>query len=364
MKILWVFSTFAIGGPQRRAAEIIAGLGTRAEHVILPLDGRREAGAFLPANGAWRMEDVALEKSGFVSFANLRAIRATLRRLAPDLLLTSNWGSIEWAIANRGRSRTPHIHFEDGFGPDETPARQSWKRAAARRLALRDRTVVVPSRTLRDVAVRRWGLKPERVHLIENGVDVARYQSPERRDKGFVVVGSLGALRAEKNYPRLARAVAAARAQAGRDIRLRIFGDGPERRAIETAGEAEWLELPGATATPEIALKDFDVFALSSATEQAPLSLLEAMAAGLAVAATDVGDVKRMVAAENAGFIAPARDETALARSIATLAADSALRRRIGAANAVKAEARYAVENMVAAHVALYERTIAPGDRR
>lgn len=358
MKMLWVFSTFSIGGPQRRAAEIIARLGDSEEHVIIPLDGRREASAFLPPDGAWRFETVPLKKSGFVSFSNLAAIRSALSRLKPDLLMTSNWGAIEWAIANRGAAKVPHIHFEDGFGPDESQTRQNWKRAGARRLALSDRLVVVPSQTLLDVARRCWRLPAENVILIENGVDVARYRSPQRPERPVVVVGSLGALRPEKNYPRLARAVAAARADAGCGICLRICGEGPDRAAIEAEADASWLELPGETKSPETAFRDFDIFALSSDTEQAPLSLMEAMAAGLPVAATDVGDIKRMVAPANAPFISQMEDEKGLANSIAALAKDRRLRLELGRANAAKAGTDFTVEKMVSAHAALHRRAI------
>ena len=71
-----------------------------------------------------------------------------------------------------------------------------------------------------------------------------------------------------------------------------------------------------------------------------PLSVLEAMAAGLPVAATDVGDIASMVAAENRPFITPL-DETALAKAIASLIRDPALRQRVGAANRAKAVAEF-----------------------
>ena len=66
------------------------------------------------------------------------------------LLVTSNWGSIEWAIANLD-SRVRHLHLEDGFGPEETD-RQLLRRVCTRFLVLRRSTVVVPSRTLYAVA--------------------------------------------------------------------------------------------------------------------------------------------------------------------------------------------------------------------
>jgi glycosyltransferase involved in cell wall biosynthesis len=206
---------------------------------------------------------------------------------------------------------------------------------------------------LRDVALARWRLPAAGVHLIPNGVDVARYAGARRREGPGVVVGSLGALRAEKNYARLVRAVAAA----GPDLRLVLYGEGDQRQAIARAAEEagfKGLSLAGATAAPEEALKGFDIFALSSDTEQMPLSLMEAMAAGLPVAATDVGDIAAMVSPKNRGFITPAGDEAALSAAIRRLAGDPGLRAVVGEANRAKARAVFGLDRMTAAHLSLY----------
>jgi glycosyltransferase involved in cell wall biosynthesis len=104
--------------------------------------------------------------------------------------------------------------------------------------------------------------------------------------------------------------------------------------------------LPGETREPEHAYAQMDVFALSSDTEQAPLSLMEAMAAGLPVVATDVGDVKEMVSDPNRAFVVPPKDEAAFSRALSRLLSDATLRRELGAANAAKARAEFGAERM------------------
>jgi glycosyltransferase involved in cell wall biosynthesis len=97
----------------------------------------------------------------------------------------------------------------------------------------------------------------------------------------------------------------------------------------------------------------FDVFALSSDTEQMPLSVIEAMAAALPVAATDVGDVRSMLSAENAPYVGRL-DEAELARSLTALLGDATLRGRIGAANQAKARAEFDQAAMFRAYGALW----------
>jgi len=84
-----------------------------------------------------------------------------------------------------------------------------------------------------------------------------------------------------------------------------------------------------------------------------PLAVLEAMASGLAVAATDVGDVADMLAAENRRFVVE-QDAPALAGALAALLADPALRATLGAANRARAERDYAEAAMLLAYAALF----------
>ncbi len=137
-----------------------------------------------------------------------------------------------------------------------------------------------------------------------------------------------------------------------------IVGEGPERATI--AAEAERLNisnrvhLPGFVPDPAKAVGLFDIFALSSHSEQFPISVIEAMAAGLPVAAPAVGDIANMVAPENAEFVVPVADEAELGIAVATLAADAKLRGMIGQANRAKAAAQFDEKTMIATYRRLY----------
>jgi glycosyltransferase involved in cell wall biosynthesis len=217
------------------------------------------------------------------------------------------------------------------------------------------KTILVPSRNLERIALEEWRFPEARVRYLPNGVEIARFsaQIPEAerafvKKPGEIVIGTCAALRPEKNLGRLIRAFAAGRPQ---NARLVICGDGPERAGLEATaranGIADLCVFTGYLARPELALANFDIFAMSSDTEQMPYGLLEAMAAGLPVAATDVGDIKSMVAEENRQFVANLADEAALTGALRTLLRDGEMRKKLAAANQARAKAEFSIDAMI-----------------
>ena len=335
-RLLHVFSTLAVGGPQVRTAELVSGFGDAFEHVFVAADGRMEALHRLRFEGPVRRRDLAFDKGRGLAVANLRRVARLVTEERPSLLLTYNFGALEAALANRLWCRLPHLHLEDGFGPEESPERQIPRRVWLRRLALGRRSqLVVPSRTLERLALDVWKLPRARVHHIPNGIDVARFAArPRAGDEAAadrpVRVGAVGALRAEKNLARLLRA--AAEVARTHPLEVHLAGDGPERATL--AGLARELGLDvrfhGHVAAPETLLAELDLYALSSDTEQMPYGLLEAMAAGLPVVATDVGDVGELMPPESRRFVVSPCSEDALASRLAELVGAPTLRHSRG----------------------------------
>lgn len=356
--ILHVFPTFAVGGAQVRTAALINHFAGRFRHQIVAMDGNHDCRERISA--AIDVTYTKLEFSKAETLANIRLFRRFLRKTRPHVLVTSNWGSLEWAMANLPRI-VRHVHMEDGFGPEEREI-QIARRVWTRRLILRRSDVVVPSLLLQAIATDIWRLPKRRIRYVPNGVDLGLFAPgglvlsiPLAGDGP--VIGTVAALRAEKNLARLLHAFR--QVVQVMPARLMIVGDGQQRTILEALaqqlGIASQVHFTGHMTGTQAAYGNFDFFALSSDTEQMPLSVLEAMAAGLAVTATDVGDIRSMVAIENGACIVP-KDDTALADAMLVLLRAPELRASIGAANRAKAEREFDQQAMFRTYGSLYGR--------
>ena len=139
--------------------------------------------------------------------SNAWRFRKLLRDWRPDVLVTCNWGAIEFALANI-LPVTRHLHVMDGFGPEER-ATQIPRRVLTRRIALSRTPVVLPSHNLVRIATEVWKLPPRVIRYVPNGVDLDRFATGGgQRGSAEPVIGTVAALRAEKNIARLLRAFA------------------------------------------------------------------------------------------------------------------------------------------------------------
>lgn len=369
VRILHMHSSFSLGGKEARAVRLMNLMGDRAQHTVLSAvpDALGARDAIDPSIDVAFPGEAAPALHGKPGIKRYRELARYMLKF--DLALSYNWGSMDGVMAhrlfwNRWWYHMPPnlIHHEDGFNEDES-VRRNWKRNFFRRHALRSAgAVVVPSTLLERIATDEWGAG-DRTHLIRNGIDVAAYaRTPDvpipglERREGEVVIGTVAGLRKVKDLPRLVRAVATLPAH----VRLVIVGAGPEREAILAAaascGMADRLVLPGFMTEPARWIGHFDLLALSSLSEQAPIAVIEAMAAGLPVVSPDVGDVAAMVSAENVRFVA--RDEAGFRAALGGLSGDPALRAAIGAANRRVAAERFDETIMVAAYENLYGRAL------
>jgi glycosyltransferase involved in cell wall biosynthesis len=352
--LLHVFPSLAVGGQQTRFAIIANRLGKEFRHRLVSLDGQEAAVGLLDPGLDYALLPVRADAANPIE--RLRRIVKINAAAGADVLITYNWGAIEWAIVNRIFFRKPHIHLEDGFGADEAE-RQKLRRVVTRRLVLSQSTVVVPSRNLQLIARSHWRLTPQRVIYIPNGIDPDRFDDIPTSGEPFFqrrteecVIGSFSPLRREKNIERLLAAFAEVIKVWSRPTRLVICGDGPERARLDELsrrlGVADQVTFAGHVPKAEAVMGAFDLLAMTSNTEQMPYTVLEGMAARLPVLATAVGDIAIMVSEENRPYIVPRDDQSRLVAALTRLCGDEGLRRRLGETNRVRVKQAFRIAPM------------------
>lgn len=219
--------------------------------------------------------------------------------------------------------------------------------------------VVCPVEQVRRMGLAAGTCDAERSVVIHNAVDAASVPVAAPDSEPPTIV-SVGRLHEPKDFVTLARALRSVPPGA---FRAEIVGDGPDRAAVAAelaaGGLSEAVELLGERSDVRERLARAGLFVLSSRSECMPISVLEAMAAGLPVVASAVGGLPEMVVDGDTGLLVAPGDAEALGQALARLMADPQERRRMGAAGRRRVEERFDLPAFEAAHLELYGREIA-----
>lgn len=236
-----------------------------------------------------------------------------------------------------------------------------------------DAVVALTRETEREA--QAFGISPARIHVLGNGVDTERFRprdEDERRrikrrlglDAEHLVV-FVGRLSPEKNVEGLLRAWVQARPLMGRGWTLLIIGDGPERRRLEDIVIRENLDgsvlLLGAKDSIDDWMGVAEIYVSTSDREGLSNTLLEAMASGLAVAATRVSGVSELIEEPGAGLTVEVGNMRDFALALATLGGDQSLRDNLGARGHNVIQGRYSVEAVAERHEFVYRKLLSGG---
>lgn len=183
-----------------------------------------------------------------------------------------------------------------------------------------------------------------------------------RREIGFaaddVVIGSIGRLVEQKDYPTQLKAFAIAARHVPR-LRMVLAGDGPLdqtlRQTVLERGLEDRVRFIGHWERVPALLRSLDIFVLASKFEPFGVAILEAKAAGVAIVATRVNEIPEILSDGESGLLTPAEDPDGMARAFITLATDAALRARLGRRARLEAEQRHSLDAVVDAYQQLYE---------
>lgn len=314
--------------------------------------------------------------------AALFELERLLRRLRPDIVHTHNPKPGLYGRLAARAARVPGI-VNTVHGLYATPEDPPTRRAVVyglERLASSCSQVELVQNPEDIPVLRRVGVPQEKLILLGNGVDLARFRPrPGPKDAAqaraamglatdAVVVGTVGRLVWEKGFRELFDAAAALRTARPEVVFAVVGPDDPAkadalgRDDLEAARAAARIVFTGERDDVEDLYPGFDIFVLPSYREGFPRSAMEAAASGLPVIATDIRGCRQVVSHGETGLLVPVRDSGALAGAIADLAGDADRRSALGAAGRRKAESEFDERDVIRATLAVYERVVAnPG---
>ncbi|MEX2317849.1 MAG: glycosyltransferase [Pirellulales bacterium] len=359
-----------VGGAEVLIDRIVRRLCSRYRFIVACLDEVGQLGEILVQDG---VRVVHLERRPGFDWKCVRRLRHLLGAEGVQIVHAHQCTPLAYALATQLLGRRPPVLLtEHGrFFPD-TPSR---KRKLFNRLFARagDRFVAV-GQTVQRALVENEGLASHRIQVVYNGIEwpeeeITSIDRAQMRAKFGVtaeqcLVVQVARLDAIKDHQTALRAIALA---AIRDNRIRLFvvGDGPESEKIEREIVKQSLQervtMLGMRSDVRQLLAAADMFLLSSVSEGIPVTILEAMAAGVPVVATAVGGVPELIRHEEHGLLAPAGDAAGLADALVRLAREPELRARFARNARLRAATDFSEQSMITHYDRIYQGMLARG---
>jgi sugar transferase (PEP-CTERM/EpsH1 system associated) len=299
------------------------------------------------------------------------------RRLKPEIVHTRNLSTLEAQLPAFLAGVPCRIHGEHGRDMHDLDG-TSWKYRLLRRFfRLYIQHYITVSSDLLQYLHECVGVPMHLITPICNGVDTVRFRPASLPARGLlpdgfngsekIIIGTVGRMEHVKDPLNLVHAfihVVKEHPECRQDLRLLMIGNGslrePAISLIQDAGLSEITWLPGdRDDVPEL-LQSMDVFVLPSLAEGISNTILEAMASGLPVVATDVGGNSELVERDTTGFLVPRSDPVALSHAIRRYIDDPELRRLHGARARRRCEAEFSIDTMVSRYQELYDASLNP----
>ena len=405
-RLLRIITRLNVGGPSRHVVWLANGLRDRGYETRL-LAGRLAPGeddltSFAVERGVAVTPVPSLQRDIGIAadVAAYRAILAEVRRFRPHVVHTHHskagfLGRLAVGQVNRERARgggpkirTVHTFHGNMISRNLAPLKARILGAAERWIshsALTDAAILLSEDQRREMVEEFRFVPAGKVFLVPNAVDLSTYENLPapggfRAEIGAaednLVIGMVGRVAPQKHYELFIRLAHAVRGELPRALFV-VIGGGDGLSALKRLAEelhvAERVRFPGVRTDLASVYAALDVVALTSRNEGTPLSIIEAMAAGRPILATDVGGVRDLltrelrgpiesrhlaVSQEDRGLLCERDDEAALARALVRLGRDASLRQRLGAAGRRYAFGFHGLPRLFADIDSLYSRVL------
>jgi len=367
MLIVHIVHRLAIGGLENGIVNLVNRMAEdKYRHVIISLTGISDIAQRI------RNKEVVChalgKKEGIDPMVHFRLWRI-LVKMKPDIVHTRNLGTLDCQLAAFLALVPKRIHGEHGRDLNDIEGREP-KYVLLRRVfrPIVKRYVALSQDTERWLRIQ-IKVPKQKVMQIYNGVDTDKFSPGMDGVQGERVcftIGTVGRLQGEKDQLTLVKAFRKVldhtQQSNTKRVRLVIVGDGPLRddieRLIKKTEASEQIEMTGSRDDVAKIMRGFDLFVLPSLTEGISNTILEAMATGLPVVATNVGGNPELVVENETGLLVPAADEDALAAAIITYLESPGLLKDHGERARKRVLEKFSLEAMVKNYEGLYEKVM------
>lgn len=370
---------FDVGGLENGIVNLINEIPSdRYRHVIVSLT---ETSAFASRLHQPGVHVIPMRKHSGHDWKMHGRLWKVLKDLRPAIVHTRNLPTLECQVTAWTAGVTARIHGEHGRDTYDLKGAKPGYNLLRRTVRPLVHRYVAVSHDLESWLLDTVRVRPDRLRQIYNGVDTEVFK-PRRGSRPpvlpnrfaterSVVFGTVGRLQTVKDQPTLARAfveLVRTHPAARETARLAIVGDGPLKSDCEAilrdAGMLDLAWLPGERDDVARCLQAFDVFVLPSIAEGISNTILEAMASGLPVIATNVGGNPELVAAGETGALVPAGQPEAMASAMRAYLGTPALVNRHGGEGRRVAASKFALATMVQSYLEVYDSVLAGRSRK
>jgi len=364
--ILQLLSSSGFHGAETMAAELVRqlhGLGVTVDVAVFDNAGRGDR-AILEAAAPHIHDGRVISCRGRVDKSTVATLQEYIAKHRLDLIHSHQFKATAYSLLARRRLPCGLVATYHNWLYD-TAALRLYAALDKRLARYCDAAVGVSDAVAQEL--RRY-VPVDRVRQIGNGVDAQSYRrlmprAEAKRELGLPadsrLVGFVGRLSAQKGISCLLRAIAALPSALRAAVHLVIAGDGEERCALNdearTLGVSDRTHFLGSRSDTPAIYSALDVFVLPSEQEAFPMVVLEAMACGLPVIATDVGDTARIVQDGVSGLVVPPGDVDSLRQALSQLLQNPDRAGRFGEVGRERVVRHFSSTQMARNYLALYE---------
>lgn len=353
--ILHVIHKLSMGGLENGLVNLVNGLSAdRYRHTLLSLTTQD---GFIKRIRNPDVRVIEFNKKPGPLLASLLPLYSMISELAPDIIHTRNYSTIECQLP-AFFARVPYrIHSEHGRDSDDIIGLSQKKKWIRKSLSPLIHQYVALSKDLEKYLIQHVGIPSHKIKQIYNGVNLKRYYPQDLKNDQSLIVLTAGRLTPVKDIPTLLKAFALLQKEMP-NAQLWVAGDGPERSALEQLTHhlqlQEQVRFLGQREDLSQLMAQANIYVQSSLFEGISNTLLEAMASGLPIVATEVGGNSELIMHRQHGFLVPKKAPIQLADAMISVASSPGLKRQLAHASRLRAQTYFDLNSMIEQYDALY----------